>query len=95
MNLPSDIIYNITRTPTLSATNIFEDNAACIVLAYSDTTKVRTKNIALKWNHFKDQIKQGLIRVIKIDTHMNWADILTKPLGHQKHETLHKLIMGK
>jgi hypothetical protein len=37
MTLPSDVIYNITRTPTLSSTNIFEDKAACIVLGKKST----------------------------------------------------------
>ncbi len=55
---------------------------------YCSWQKVHMKHIGLKWHHFKDQIKQGLIRVIKIDTHVNWADILTK------HETFCKLIMG-
>jgi hypothetical protein len=94
IHLPLDTIFNVTRTPTLTASQVFEDNAACIVLAHSETSKVRTKHIALKWHHFKDQIKNGFIKVIKIDTNFNWADILTKPLGRQKHEALRKLVMG-
>jgi hypothetical protein len=94
IKLSSTNIFNITRTPTLAATQVFEDNEACIVLAHSETTKVRTKHIALKWHHFKDQIKQGFIKVVKIHTTLNWADIMTKPLGRQKHESLRKLIMG-
>ncbi len=94
VHLPSDNIFNVTKTSTLAATQVLEDNEACIVLAHSDTSKVRTKHIALKWHHFKDQIRQGFLKVIKISTHLNWADIMTKPLGRQKHEALRKLIMG-
>ncbi len=94
MKLPSENIFNVTKTHTLAATQVFEDNEACIVLAHSETSKVRTKHIALKWHHFKDQIHQGFIKVIKINTNFNWADIMTKPLGCQKHEALRKLIMG-
>jgi hypothetical protein len=94
IKLPSDNIFNTTKTPTLAATQVFEDNEACIVLAHSDTAKVRTKHIALKWHHFKDQIKQGFIKIVKVGTHFNWADIMTKPLTRQKHEALRKLIMG-
>jgi hypothetical protein len=94
IHLPSENIFNVTKTHNLTATQIFEDNEACIVLAHSETSIVRTKHIALKWHHFKDQIKQGFIKIVKIGTNFNWADIMTKPLGHQKHEALHKLIMG-
>ncbi len=86
--------YNTTKTPTLSATMIYEDNAACIVLAQSDSTRMRTKHIAIKWHHFKDQNCHGLIKVVKIESNFNWADILTKPLGSQKFQSLRKLIMG-
>jgi hypothetical protein len=54
---------------------IHEDNAACIVLANSNSTKVQSKHIDLKWHHFKDQIKTGQIKIVKVDTHSNWADI--------------------
>ncbi len=94
ITLPSENIFNITKMPTLIATQVYEDNEACIVLAHSETSKVRTKHIALKWHHFKDQIKQGFIKDVKIGSNFNWADIMTKPLGCQKHEALRKLIMG-
>ncbi len=94
INLPSNNIFNVTKTPILTATQIFKDNEACIVLAHNKSSKVCTKHIALKWHHFKDQIRQGFIKVIKINTNFNWADIMTKPLGHQKHEALRKMIMG-
>jgi hypothetical protein len=94
ISTPLNDHYNTTRTSNLSATLIYEDNAACIVLAHSDQSKMRTKHIAIKWHHFKDQIRQGHIKVVKIDSHSNWADILTKPLGRQKFDTLRKLIMG-
>ncbi len=91
-NLPDQ--YNTTRTPTLSATMIYEDNAACIVLAHCESTRMRTKHIAIKWHHFKDQIRHGQIKVVKIESNFNWADILTKPLGSQKFQSLQKIIMG-
>jgi hypothetical protein len=92
--LPIGHHYNTTRTPSLSVTMVYEDNAACIVLAHSEGTKMRTKHIALKWHHFRDQTKTGQIKLIKVDTNFNWADILTKPLTRSKHEALHKMIMG-
>jgi hypothetical protein len=94
IHTPIPTNFNTTRSPTLSATQIFKDNAACIVLVQSDSNKVRTKHITIKWHHFHDQIQLGLIKVVKVDIHLNWADILTKPLGPQKFEHLCKLILG-
>jgi hypothetical protein len=94
VKIPLQYHFNTTKTTSLAATMIYEDNASCIVLANSEGTKPRTKHIALKWHHFRDQIKQGHIKLIKADTHFNWADILTKPLTRQKHEALRKMIMG-
>jgi hypothetical protein len=74
----------------LSANQVFED----IVLANSEGTKMQTKHIALKWHHFKDQIKQGVIKNFKVDTNFNLADILTKPLSHQKHEARRKMVLA-
>jgi hypothetical protein len=85
--------FSITHTSTLCATTIYEDNASCITLAYSDGTKVCTKHISFKWHHFKDQLQSGAIPIMKFDTNLNWADILTKPLSKTKHQSLHKFIM--
>ena len=94
VDLPLPENYNVTRTNTFEVSQIFEDNASCIILAHSEATKVRTKHIALKWHHFKDQIRNGSIKVVKVDAHFNWADIFTKPLLRQKHDNLREMIMG-
>ena len=91
---PDDVFLNTTRTHTISATTVYEDNEACIVLANSDAAKPRTKHIAIKWHHFKDQIQNGFIKVGKVDTNYNWADLLTKPLTRYKSDSLHKMVMG-
>jgi hypothetical protein len=86
--------FTITKTSTLTTSMVYEDNASCIVVATTDSTRLRTKHIALKWHHFKDQIKAGHIKILKINSQDNWADILTKPLTKQKHSYLRNLIMG-
>jgi len=91
---PLDTTFSHTRTNSLKASRIFEDNASCIILAYSDGTKPRTRHLSLKWHHFKDQIKQGHIIISKVASNMNWADLLTKPLVAPKHNALRKMIMG-
>jgi len=86
--------FSITSTSTLAATTIYEDNVSCVVLAHIEGTKVCTKHISLKWHRFKDHIKSGELKVVKIDSNLNRADIFTKPLSKTKHESLRKFIMG-
>jgi hypothetical protein len=91
---PLDPAFSHTKTTHLQTSQIFEDNASCIILAYSDGTKPRTKHLSLKWHHFKDQIRNGAITVTKVASNLNWADIFTKPLCSLKHNSLRRLIMG-
>jgi hypothetical protein len=39
--------------------------------------KPRTKHISLKYHHFHDQIANGNLQILKVDTDQNWADIFT------------------
>jgi hypothetical protein len=93
LSTPLDSPFSTTKTSTLKATTIYKDNASCIVLAHSEGTKVRTKHISLKWHHFKDHIKNGDLKVVKIESSLDRADILTKPLCKVKHESVRKFIM--
>jgi len=89
-----DYPFSVTHTSTLEASTLYEDNASCIVLAHCEGTKVRTKHISLKWHCLKDHIRSGDIKVVKVDSKLNWADIFTKPLCKVKHESLRHFIMG-
>jgi len=91
---PLSTPFSITHTSTLEASIVYEDNASCVVLAHRDGNKVRTKHISLKWHRFKVHIRNGGLKVVKIDSAHNWADIFTKPLSKVKHESLRKFIMG-
>ena len=91
---PLDKLFSITRTSHLETSTVYEDNASCVILAHSKGATVRTKHISLKWHRFKDHIKNGDMKVVKIDSSLNWAAIFTKPLTKLKHETLRRFIMG-
>jgi len=91
----SDSIHSSSFCSTIRPSTIFEDNSACIVLATSESNfKPRTKHISLKFHHFQDQIRSGNLRILKVESAENWADIFTKPLGRLKFEYLRRLIMG-
>jgi hypothetical protein len=79
---PRDTINNSTFKSILPPSNVYEDNTACIILATTEINfKPRTKHISLKFHHFRDQVLNGTLRIQKVDSSNNWADIFTKPLG--------------
>jgi hypothetical protein len=91
-----DTISTPSFSSTIQPSRVYEDNSACIVLATTDSPqfKPRTKHISLKFHHFRDQIINGNLQIIKVASSENWADIFTKPLTHVKFEYLRDLLMG-
>ena len=76
ISFPSANSFNSSTTSNMQPSKVFEDNAACIVLATSESNfKPRTKHISLKYHHFHDQIKAGHLHILKVGTDDNWADI--------------------
>ena len=63
----------------MKTSKVHEDNAGCIVLATEDQYRPRTKHLAIKWHHFCDQVRLGHVKVTKIESTNNWANIFTKP----------------
>jgi hypothetical protein len=93
-NLP--LLGKQSRVDTrMHQSTVYEDNTGCLELANKpDQFRPRTKHIGIKWHHFRDAVKNGSVTVKKIDTKMQLADPLTKPLPLPAFETLRKLLMG-
>ena len=87
-------LMNSNGTGKLVVSEVFEDNSGCVVLANDDQYRPRTKHLAIKWHHFKDQVRNGNLKVTKVDTKINWADIFTKAVDKTTFERLRKLMMG-
>ena len=73
---------------------LFEDNNGALELAKAPKYRPRTKHIALKYHHFRDHVKRGLVKIFPIDTKEQLADIFTKPLDQQTFEYLRNLLLG-
>ena len=74
---------------------VYEDNTGALEIANQDSQhRPRTKHISIKWHRFRDHISSGEMTVHKIDTTLQWADFLTKPLTKVNFERLRKLVMG-
>jgi hypothetical protein len=72
----------------------FEDSNGALGLATSPKMTPRTRHIAVKYHFFKEHIKPGEIEIIKTDTKVQKADILTKGLTADAFETIRLLLMG-
>jgi hypothetical protein len=54
----------------------------------------RLKHYAIKYHWFRSHLKPKHIEILKIDTKLQRADILTKGLTKDKFESIRKLLCG-
>ena len=54
----------------------------------------RTKHIALKYHHFRSQVKSGHVVIHYRPTEEQLADLLTKPLSKEAFFTLRYMLCG-
>ena len=71
---------------------LFEDNQTCIAMNESSKLSPRTKNIALKYHHFKYYVYSKRLRIIYTCSEYQIADILTKPLPDGQFNILKKVL---
>jgi hypothetical protein len=77
-------------------TTVHEDNTGCITLANLETGRVtpRSKHYAVRTHWFRLHLSPNRIEVKHVETALQKADILTKPLGKLRFETVRKLLCG-
>lgn len=73
---------------------VFEDNSGAIDIATNHKYRPRTKHIAVKFHHFHQYTNYGLIKISKIDTKDQEADILTKPVTFPTLQSLRTRLIG-
>ena len=64
--------------PQTQPTTIYEDNSACISYSKNNTCHARTKHIDLRAYDLRDQVREGKITLIHVDTKQQLADMMTK-----------------
>jgi len=72
---------------------LFEDNSATLEIAKVPKMHPRTKHINIKYHHFCEHVKAGLVKVLPIDTKYQVADIFTKPLSKELFYKFRELLM--
>ena len=74
--------------------SVFEDNIGCIDLVKTPRMRPRTKHIALKYHHFREQVRKKLVTTHHLETKEQVADIFTKALPDSKFLYLRRLLTG-
>ena len=74
--------------------SVFEDNNGALQLARAPRITPRTKHYAIKYHFFRDNVAKGDIKLYKVESSKQRADIFTKGLVQQIFETIRKLLMG-
>ena len=54
----------------------------------------RTKHLCVKLHHFRSYVTEGKVSIHPISTHLQPADMLTKPLALDLLERFRKIVMG-
>lgn len=70
---------------------VFTDNQSCMAIVKNENFSNRTKHIDTRYHYIRSLVAEGRIYLEYVPTEMNVADLLTKPLGPGRIETLRKL----
>ena len=68
------------------------DNSGALCLARHQMFHERSKHIDVRLHFIRDEVESGRVKVIKIDTAHNPADMLTKPLSKDKFDYCCRLV---
>ncbi|WVZ92733.1 hypothetical protein U9M48_038777 [Paspalum notatum var. saurae] len=77
-----------------SCINLFCDSQSAIHLTKDQMFHERTKHIDVKYHYVCEVVAEGRLKVCKISTHDNPADMMTKPVPVAKFELCSSLVVG-
>ena len=75
-------------------TVVYEDNDAARLIAENDLSVKRSKSIDIRYHYVRERVADGQIRIERIDTKDQPADLLTKNLPRDKFEHCRRIVMG-
>ena len=74
--------------PILGTTLLYGDNLSVITNATLPSSTLKKKHNAIAYHRVREAVASGIINMVHIPSTKNVADLLTKPLGPQKHYKL-------
>ena len=78
----------------VSHSTVYEDNNGCLRLATCQRMTPRTKHIGIKYHFFRSKVAEKVLRIQKIESEKQKADIFTKGLQGDAFLTIRKLLCG-
>ena len=78
----------------LNTSTLFGDNNGSIALAQNPGGHQKTKHIAIRWHFIRQRVEGQELKVRKIGTTDQYADLMTKALAEAAHWKLTKLVCG-
>jgi hypothetical protein len=91
-----EVVKGLKLPPELASfkTTVHEDNNGALFLATNQRITSRTKYFLVKYHFFWDWVKRGDVKVEKVDTKDQIADIFTKGLPRETFKYLRHLLLG-
>lgn len=85
--------YGVSLEEENTHSTVFEDNNGTLSLARTPAMTPRTKHIGVKYHFFREHVRNGTVKIVKVESENQKADIFTKGLGPQKFEAIRKMLM--
>ena len=89
-----EIIFGKGKVASIMCSTVFEDNQGALQLARAPRMTPRTKHYGIKYHFFREYVSNGDLKLTKIDSKEQRADILTKGLTRVPFEYLRRYLLG-
>jgi hypothetical protein len=78
----------------ISKSTVYEDNNGAIRVATCPKLTPTSKFIAVKYHWFRQHVESGEVKIVKVESSKQLADIFTKGLQGEKFLAIRKLLCG-
>ena len=81
-------LYYDLGVKNLFPVNVFGDNDSPIKLALNPVFHDKTKHFEVEVHFVRDRVSKGILKIVKINSELQRADIFTKALSSKPHDFL-------
>ncbi len=86
--------FQVIYTKPYVYCKVFEDNSGVLELARLPKLHPRTKHINVSYHHFREHVRNGLIKIFPVGTENQIADALTKALSQNNFQQHQRYMCG-
>jgi hypothetical protein len=89
-----DVLLGQDKYKARMYSKVFEDNNGALQLARAPRITPRTKHYGVKYHFFREAVASNEVKLYKIESSKQLADIFTKGLVQSTFEEIRRLLMG-